>query len=262
MRHLSLRYKLLIAFLIVLLPMLALIIYEYNIVYWQLTDGVIDDQVRTSQAIAVMVDISLDDAFAIALSFSKNPVLLTMNPEQIDPYLEDLVPSLPEFEDIGVFDLEGKNVGSFLLRDTPATARPTITERPYFLSVKSTGQAVVSNVLISRASGNPTAIVAVPVRDRFGAMQGVTVSVLDLNYLVQRLATVSMLKSQAIFLTDTQGTVAFHTGLPREEWGHRCLSDYSSIRSALSGVPAVERGITSPLGDERITVATPTPKYG
>ena len=75
MPRFSLRSKLLLAFLIVLLPMLALIVYDYNVEYWQRSEEVIDDQMRTGQAIAALVDASIDDAFAIAWSFSKDPIL-------------------------------------------------------------------------------------------------------------------------------------------------------------------------------------------
>ena len=62
MPRFSLRTKLLIGFLFVLLPILALIIYDYRAGYDQLSEGILDDQMRTSQAIAALVDASIDDA--------------------------------------------------------------------------------------------------------------------------------------------------------------------------------------------------------
>ena len=68
--------------------MLALIVYDYNSDRDQRTSEITYEQSRTSQAIAVLVDTSIDDAFAVAWAFSKNPILRTMDSQQIDPYLQ------------------------------------------------------------------------------------------------------------------------------------------------------------------------------
>ena len=98
--------------------------------------------------------------------------------------------------------------------------------------------------------------------DESGTLVGVTLVALDLDYFAQRVSTVGLRKSQAIFVTDLDGTVAFHTLLSPQEWGHRNLSDYTPVRSALSGAHGRERAITSPMGDIRIAATTRTDKYG
>jgi len=261
MPRFSLRTKLLIGFLFVLLPILALIIYDYRAGYDQLSEGILDDQMRTSQAIAALVDASIDDALSIAQSLSQDPILQTMDPLQMDPHLASLKPSLPQFDDMGVVDLEGKNVG-LMSQLAPDVPRPSAAGRAYFEAVKSTRQPAVSDVLISRSTGNPIVAVAAPLFDSSGTMQGVTIVALDLDYLVQRVGTVGLRKSQAIFVTDPEGTIVLHTLLAREEWGRRSLSDYPPVQSALSGVPGREREIMSLLGDVRMVATVGTAKYG
>ncbi|TAK36976.1 MAG: HAMP domain-containing protein [Chloroflexota bacterium] len=260
MPRLSLRTKLLIAFLVVLLPLLALIVYGYTVSYKQRSEDIMDEQVRTSQAIGALVDASIDDALAVAWSFSKDPIVRTMDSRQIDPYLESLATSLPQYDSLAVLDSEGNSVG-LSLRPPPGAPRPGATGRPYFQALKSTHQPAISDVLISRATGNPTVAVVVPMLDDSGALMGATVAALDLDYLAQRVETIGVRPSQGIFLSDTQGTMVFHTLLAREEWGQRSLADYPPVQTALGGAPARIREMKGLSGDERIVSATRTPKY-
>lgn len=85
---------------------------------------------------------------------------------------------------------------------------------------------------------------------------------MNLDYLAQRVATVGLRKSQAIFMTDPEGTVAFHTGLPQVEWGRRMLVDYPPVRSAIMGVPGRERERGSPLHDVRIVATLRSARHG
>lgn len=261
MPRLGLRAKLLTAFLIILLPMLALIVYDYNADFRHQGEEIVDAQLRTSQAIAALVDAGMDDAFAAAWSFSKDPILRTMDSRQIDPYLQDLAPWLPQLDDIAVLDLEGTAVG-LMARQPPDVPRPSGADRPYFQAVKSTRQPAISDTLISRSSGSPVVVAAVPMLDDSETLRGVTLAALDLDFLARRVETVGVRKSQAIFATDPNGTVAFHTLLPREEWGRRSLADYRPIQSALREGTAQEPEMLSPMGDVRIVAATRTARYG
>ncbi|MBI2954868.1 MAG: MEKHLA domain-containing protein, partial [Chloroflexi bacterium] len=260
--RLRLRTKLILAFLIVLLPMLGLIAYDYSVGYRQLTGSVTEDQMRTSEAIAVLTDASIDDALSIAWSMSNDPIIRTKDYRQIDPYLEKLAPSLPQYEDVSVLDSDGNNVGSMVLHLAPPDTRPRNADRPYFQALKSTSQPVVSKVVISRVTGNPTAAVVVPMFDESGNFEGATLVALNLDYLAQRVSTVDLRESQAIFVTDEDGTVVFHTGLPHEEWGRRSLAEYAPVRSALEGVPACDLNVVAPQGDVRIVATTRTTNHG
>lgn len=262
MPRFCLRNKLIIAFLIVLLPMLALIIYDYTLDNNQWSEQVVDDQMRTGQAIAALADASIDDAFSVAWSYSHDPVLRTMDPGLIDPYLKKQVTFFPQLDDIAIFDSRGNSVGSMVLNAPSGAPRPNVADRAYFGRVTSTGQPFLDRIVISRASGNPVAVAAVPVFGDSKEVIGVTIVAMNLEYMAQRVGTVGLRDSQAIFMTDPQGTVAFHTGLGREEWGRRSLEDYGPVRTALSGVSARERGVETPFGDVRIVAATRTTKYG
>lgn len=262
MPRLSLRSKLLAGFLLVLLPVLALILLEYNHDYLKWSDKILDDQLRTSQAVSALVDASIDDAFAVAWSLSRDPILQTMDPRQADPHLASRRESLPQFEEIAILDLDGNAVGLMTTSIPPGVPRPSAADRAHFQQVKSSGQPAVSNVLFGRATGNPSLMAAVPMFDTNGGLKGVTVASLDLEYLAQRLQVVKLNKSQAIFLTDSEGTAALHTLLPHEDWGRRSLSSLPPVRSALHGVPALERNISGILGDARMISTTRTEKYG
>ena len=220
MIRMSLRSKLLLAFLIVLLPMLALILYGYRHEYGNHSETAISDQLRTAQAIAALVDASIEDGFSVAGAFSKDPIVRTMDNRQISPYFADLASFLPQLDDIAVFDMDGNNVSSMKLQLPPDAHDFNIADRKYFREIKSSSMPVVSTVQISPATGNPVVVVAVPILNELGTTIGVAVADLSMDYLARRVATVGLRPSQAIFLTDQEGTIGFHTALPRGDWGH------------------------------------------
>ncbi len=242
--------------------MLLLIVYDYNNEYRRLRDTVLANQLQTSQTVAALVDSSIDDALSVAWSLSGDPILQSMDTSRADPYLAGLEQFLPQFDNLAVLDLDGSAVGQLVGPPPPGTARPSAADRPYFLSVKATKQPAVSNILISRATGNPTLVAAVPMLDESGVLKGVLIGALDLDDLAKRLQAVRLDRSQAIFLTDPEGTVAFHTSLPHDLWGHISLSDYGPVRSALNGLPALEANFASLVGDMRMVSATRTPEHG
>ncbi|MDP2659845.1 MAG: PAS domain S-box protein [Dehalococcoidia bacterium] len=242
--------------------MLALIVYDYNSDYRQLSDMVLADQLHTGQAVAALLEVSIDDALSVAWSLSGDPILQSLDTRRADPYLARLKPFLPQFDNLAVLDLEGNAVGLMSGAPPSGAPRPNGADRPYFQSVTATRQPAVSNILISRATGNPTIVAAVPMFDDSGILNGVLIATLDLEHLAQHLQTVRLDRSQAIFLTDPEGTVALHTSLPHDQWGRISLSDYGPVQSALIGMPALEPSMMSLLGDVRMVSTTRTPIYG
>jgi signal transduction histidine kinase len=165
-------------------------------------------------------------------------------------------------DDLSIFDRQGDNVGSMALRLPPGAPRPNVADRPYFQQVKATGRPAVSDVLVSRATGRPVVVVAVPLLGEGEEVMGVAVAAMSVDYLAERLSTVGLRKSQAIFLADPRGTLVFHTLLPPDRWGQLDFSDHLAVRSALQGQALRARDVSSPLGDARLTAAVPTPRYG
>ncbi len=262
MLRLNLRSKVLAGTLLVMLPMLALIMYQNDLAYSEWSDKILDDQLLTAQAVSAVVDASIDDSFAVAWSLSGDSVLQTMDPAQAGPRLTNLRQSLPQFDNIVLVGLNGDTIGMMSSKLPPGTPLPNGADRPHIQRVISTWSPAISNVMIARGTGSPTLSTAVPLLDETGHLKGIVGVALDLDYLARSLQVVRFSNSQAIFLTSPDGMLALHTLLPQREWGQRNLSSFPPVHSALDGVPALERNMEGLLGDMRMISTVRTEKYG
>jgi signal transduction histidine kinase len=259
---LNLRSKLLVAFLSTLVLVLVLILHDYVVERQQLSDHAREEQLRTSQAIAAAVDYAVEDIVSIARSVSAHTTFHAMEPAEVDLHLRDLTRFLPQVDILAVYDATGRRISS---APSPLSAEdplPVAVRQPMLERAMSTGEPLVSAAVLSRPARRPAILAAVPVMWETGDIAGVVVAASNVDNLVQRLAAVELGPLQGVFVTDPDGKIVFHTLLPREEWGSRAFADHPTVREALTGAQASQIGVPTPLGDERIVAAVPTPKYG
>ncbi|MDA8189147.1 MAG: sensor histidine kinase, partial [Dehalococcoidales bacterium] len=157
------------------------------------------------------------------------------------------------------FDAQGRNVAASEVLPEP---RPGIADRPYFQTVMSTNSPSVSDVLISRGTGRPIVVMAVPIRGDTGQPIGVVITNLRLDQFPRLLESIRLQPGQAMFLADRTGHLAFHTRRPELTLEERDASAYPPIRSALEGKPF--RGVDVPglFGEDRVVVTTTVGNYG
>ncbi len=257
---LGLQSKLAVAFLLILLPILALAVYDYSDDYQRQQEAVLAGQLRTSQALGAMLDSTFDEAAAVSQAFVVDPIVLTFDPVRIDPYLRQYLPMYPQFDSLNVFDAEGRNVGT--AGSIPnAEPRPSIADREHFQRAMATGRPALSGVVIARTTGRPSAAVVVPIKDQAGRPIGLVGIVLDLDALREKLRGVSLGPEQAIYVTDHSGTLAFHTLMPELTWEERDVSSYLPVRQALESGQYTGSQEESPVGGRRLVAAARTPKY-
>jgi signal transduction histidine kinase len=259
---LNLRSKLLIAFLSTLVLVSALILHDYTVERQQLSDHAREEQLRTSQAIAAAVDYAIEDITSIAHSVSAHTAFHAMEPAEVDLHLMDLTLFLPHVDLLAVYDAAGRRISSAPPPLSAEDPLPLAVRQPMLERVMSTGEPAVSVVVLSRPAYRPAILAAVPVMRETGDTAGVVVVASNVDNLVQRLAAIELGHSQGIFATDLDGKILFHTLLPREEWGSRVFTDHPTVREALTGVQASHVRVSTPLGDESIDVAVPTPRHG
>lgn len=263
MPRLSLRVKLLASFILVLIPVLGLLLYGYREDNERRTHTVLDDQMQTAQAIALLVDASFDEAFALAWALTYDPIVQSLDPSQIDPHLEQVASRYPQYESVGVQNRAGDNVGISVPFPPGASRERVAVDRPYFQQVMASGEPVVSGLLISRRTSRPTVILAVPLNDSIGSPSGIVFVTLYMEAWAQRLTDVALKSGQNMLFVDKVGMAAFHTALQDIAWEQRDLRGFEPVASALAGMPSEVRHYESPLvGGDRMGAFTPSPKYG
>ena len=260
---LSLRSKLAIAFLLILVPVLGLVIYDYLDGYGRVLVTLTQGQARTTQTLAALLDATFDQGMAVADALAVDPnirAFSSTDPSLLDPYLARYLHVFPQYQDINVWDATGQNVGSSF--PTAGEPRPNIADREHFQQAMAQGRGMVSVVIISRISNRPTAALAVPIKDRADRPIGVLTVLLDFDMVAKSLQGIQMDPSQIAWATDRTGRAAFDTARTNLSWEERDCSWYQPVREALSTGQFAGTVDKTPTGDPRLATASATPKYG
>jgi PAS domain S-box-containing protein len=263
MPRFSLLVKLLLAFGIVLLPVLALLItgFQSNLAWRETT--ILESQQLTAEAVAVQVDGAFDSAIGLAWAIANDPLTQTLDQNRLDPHLKQLMERYPLYHAIGVFDVHGVNrgYGHLSLSSEP---RFSIADMTYFQSVMATNTPVISQVIqLKRPAGMVGVVAAVPIRNETSQMIGVVTVVMAADQLAKRYEETRLLPGQAILLVDRTTRLAFHS--LKRNLSYSASAAYETLpplRAALAGTPTTVSEFSDPLtSDVRIGAFVPTLRH-
>ena len=262
MLHLRIHAKLLVAFIIVLLPVLGLLLVDLLEDLDRTREDILDVQFMTAQAVAGQASETLDAAISFGWAVSQDPLLRTMDPKLLDPHLKELASQSPLYDSVAVFDAQGVNRG-WSNPTVPDEPRLWIGDRPYFQKVMATNAPVISDVLELRRPIRTGLLVSTPIRGADGQPIAVFNVVLRTDLLEQRYVGARLQPGQSLFLADQNGRLAFHTGNPGLSFEEsNAFARFEPLRAALRGTPSRIAQFTSPLqGDERLGAFVPVPRY-
>jgi signal transduction histidine kinase len=262
MPRLHIHSKLLVAFVIVLLPVMGLLLVDFVSDLRRTRESILDDQFLTAQAVALQASETFDTAIGFGWAVSKDPLLQTLDPRRLDPHLKELVARSPLYDSIAVFDTTGLNRG-WSNPTRPDEPRVRIGDRPYFQKVLATNAPVISEVLELRRPIRTGLLVSVPVHGPEGRLIGVFNVVMRTDLLEQRYAGARLRPGQSLLLADMNGRLAFHTGNPELSFEQsNAYAHFEPLQAALSGNPSRVARFTSPLqGDERLGAFVPVPQH-
>lgn len=178
-RPLSLRLKVLVVLVSMMLPFLGLSLWGASIHYEQQREKALDGQVRTAETVAALIDTVFEDSIDLGRALANDPILRSMDQSLADPHLQRLAASYPQYLSLGVFNAQGESVGESLAY-APGEPRINVGDFWYFRRAMATGQPVV--------------VIAVPILDRLSAMleQWLDVSAMEAGRLVLRKRRVSL----------------------------------------------------------------------
>ncbi len=251
--------KLLIAFTLVLLPVLGLLVSSYRTNLANHETAILEGQTLTAQAVAGEIDATFDGAFGLAWAIAGNPLAREMDPRRLDPLLRRLVTQYPAFEAVGVFDAQGRNRGYGHPTLSPEP-RFSIGDKAHFRAAMSTNAAAISAVFpLRRPAGVMGFAAAVPVRDEQGRPIGVVSVGVTAAQLAKRFEEARLQPGQIISLADPTGRLAFHTTrrslTPAESESYRQLAP---LRSALAGIPTSGAYLSPLTSEARLGAFVPT----
>ena len=262
MLHLRIHAKLLAAFIIVLLPVLGLLVADLLSDLHRTREDILHVQFMTAQAVAGQASETLDAAISFGWAVSKDPLLQTLDPRQLDPHLKELAAQSPLYDSVAVFDASGMNRG-WSNPTSPDEPRLWIGDRPYFQQAMATNAPVISEVLELRRPIRTGLLVTTPIRGPDGKPIAVFNVVLRTDLLEQRYVGARLQPGQTLLLADQKGRLAFYTGKPELSFEEsKAFTNFEPLRAALSGTPTRLARFTSPLmDDERLGAFVPVPRH-
>lgn len=151
----------------------------------------------------------LDEKKSYISTMANSPLVQSGDREAILAYLRSEMVRLKHYETLFVIDEKG-NYYSYTRNSDGAIARVSgnVADRAYYTEAMK-GRIVLSDPLISKATGNPVVVVAVPITQD-GKVVGVAAGALNIDELVQRVAAVKVAKTGYAFVVRGDGLVIMH----------------------------------------------------
>jgi PAS domain S-box-containing protein len=262
MLRLRIHAKLLMAFIIVLLPVLGLLIAGFLIDLRRTQRDILEAQSMTAQSIAVQITETFENAIGFGWAVAQDPLLQTLDPRVLDPHLEEMVKHSPIYDSIAVYDANGINRGWGDPHQS-ATPRLQISDRQYFQQVMASNAPVISDALELKRPQRSGVVASIPLRDPQGRPIGVVNIMIRSEQLAYRFINARLQQMQTIFLADSNRRLAFHTGashLPYQQGG--TFMRFSPLQEALAGFSPLVARFTDPFtGDEHMGAFAPVPRY-
>ena len=98
-----------------------------------------------------------------------------------------------------------------------------ISDRDYFKAVFSNKKTVISDVLISKTTGKPAVVIAVPIFSAQGEFQGILGGTLDLAIIEEMRSKIKIGETGYAFITDSKGQVLAHPDKTMADRKNRCV---------------------------------------
>lgn len=201
----SLRAKLLIGALLMLIPVLGLLLVAFNASYDRRREIVLESLLQTARGAAALVDATFDEAITLGQAVAGDPAIQSLDPARITPRLRRLGSGYDQYQTFFVFDSSGNLVG---VSDEDQPTPVNVSDRSYFQYVVQTGQSTSFELVLGRRGGELTTGVAVPIFGDADAPIGVLVIGFDLDRLQERIASMAMFGTQSVSLFDPGGRLA------------------------------------------------------
>jgi signal transduction histidine kinase len=260
--HLRLRSQLLVAFAVVLLPVLALLWFDFRVSMAQQEESILGDQLLSAQAIAVEVDEAFDSLIALGSAVASDPLVLATEPARMDGHLRELLERAELATVIAVFDAEGRNRG-WGAEGLPPEPRIDVSESVDFRRAMATDLPHVSDVLPLPRVGSIGVLVVVPIRSPNGHAAGVVMVGVSMDKFFQLYEHTRLRPGQALLLADRTGRLAVHTARRYMTYDETSrLRGFEPLWEALSGMRSTDAKFSSPVtGDLRLAAFVSTQKY-
>lgn len=167
-----------------------------------------------------------------SISFAKD--LSLYNSEDQKSLLKKISEENKQFALLFVTDTKGKQVAK-----SDNGELTDNSDRDYIKAVISTKKSFISDVLISKTTGKPAVVIAVPIFNEQGEFKGIVGGTLDLSSIEEMRKKIKIGETGYAYITDSKGQILAH---PDEKMmtERTNVSDVSVVKKALNGESGAE----------------------
>jgi two-component sensor histidine kinase len=243
--RLSLRVRLLLLTAVALVPALVILVYNEVALRRSREAEVHALALRFGQLASLEMQGVIEGIEGLLLAIAHAPIVRSFDNETCRNYLADVQAQSPHLTAVTVIDLQG----AIRCRVDVAGTEQRVEDRPYFKDALATNGFVVGEYTVGRVSGKAALPLATPIRDNNGAVMGVLVAGLDLDWLGRRLRQRDFARGSALTIADRNGVIIAREPLPERFIGTRIPEPFLSLVHAAA--PGTQE-VTSQDGTRRI----------
>lgn len=195
-----------------------------------INDNLIYSTKELSQGLSQQIDGFITEHRSVLESIASTNDLRLYNNQDQKALLQEINKKNKDFALMFVTDAKGQQVA----RSDDKAQFDDMSERDYFKAVVSDKKTTISDVLISKTTGKPAVVIAVPIIDAQGQFEGILGATLDLAIMEDMRSKISIGKTGYAFITDTQGQILAHPDAKMVEERSN-VSDVEIVKKALTG---------------------------
>ncbi len=221
----TLRFRLMvILFCVALLPLSVLSIFQLTQFQNTMTENV---KLQEHSIAATYQDITekwaIGKVSMLTQTIKNHPEFKSMNKADIIPVMATLLKSDVEMEDAAVVDKDGITMNE-------AGTSMNIADRDYFKKAKETKNPVISDVVVSKNTGNRIIAITVPILDDGGNFQGALLALIKVGAMDSSIGSVKFEKTGYAFALSSTGEMIFH---PNQDWIGQKYTDLAKNQDKL-----------------------------
>lgn len=206
----DLRFRLLSLVLLTMLPAVALVLYSSGEQRRLALAGAQTDALNLARVAASQQEETIATTEQLLRIFAQFPAVKAQVQAGCSALAAGLLPHTQGLTNIGAIDANGNQFCSALPLATPIS----VAGQPYFERAKTERQFTLGEYQIGPVTGLPVMAATFPLLDEGGAFDGVTITGMDLSWLVRLNETIALPEGGTITVLDRNGTVVAHSGEP------------------------------------------------
>ena len=253
--HISLRATLLRLVLASALPLIALVVAASVAGVSQAVEAGRQRSALGAATTALTVDSFLETRRRLAEGVAQRPLVRLLDPTRCDPSLADILDVAPTIANISIINARGVIVCAGVPLPRPVPVPPDQVGQ--FMWALTSGKTVVSDPISGMLTGRRVSIVATPILDDEGLVQGLVAISVDVATLQSVLGRVDLPPGTSVRVTTANGIVVADTGRGGGVLPDDLADPGAAVTAAISGDLLYSTHILSGSG-WRIAVGVPT----